>query len=277
MYSMNWRSMIVALLAIAACASAHAWGDQGHRITGHIASALLTDAARSQLQKLTGTNDLSQIATILDDERDKLEQRIPGSSRWHYENRQVCPRTSASKAECPNGQCITRQIERFVQTLNDAHSSRAAQTDAVRSLAHLLGDLHQPLHVSDNNDRGGNDLPVLLPGEKKSRNLHEVWDTRLVRMNLRRRNEQRYALELLANFSARQSEWSQGGFALWADETYRLSKERAYHALPQFTCGVKASAITLTDSYVTQARETVEMQLAKAGIRLASVLNAALN
>jgi hypothetical protein len=96
-------------------------------------------------------------------------------------------------------------------------------------------------------------------------------------MNLRRRNEQHYALALLATFSARQIEWSQGGFALWADETYRLSKERAYHALPQFSCGVKAGAITLTDSYVSQARETVEMQLAKAGIRLAIVLNAALN
>ena len=274
---MYWRSIILAGLAVAACANAHAWGDQGHRITAHIASALLTDAARSRLQKLIGTDDLSQVATILDDEREKLEQRIPGSSRWHYENRQVCPRTSASKAECPNRQCITRQIERFVQTLNNVHSSRSDQTDAVHGLAHLLGDLHQPLHVSDNNDRGGNDSKVLLPGEKKSRNLHEVWDTRLVRMNLRRRNEQRYALVLLATFSARQTEWSQGDVALWADETYRLSKERAYQSLPQFACGVNAGAITVTDSYISQARETVEMQLAKAGIRLASVLNAELN
>jgi hypothetical protein len=274
---MYWRSMIVAVLAVTACANAHAWGDQGHRITGHIASALLTDAARSQLQKLIGTDDLSQIATILDDEREQMEQRIPGSSSWHYENRQVCPRTSTSKAECPKGQCITRQIERFVNTLSDAQNSRAAQSDALRGLAHLLGDLHQPLHVSDNNDRGGNDLLVILPGEKKSRNLHEVWDTRLVRMNLRRRNEQRYALALLATFSARQTEWSQGGVVFWADETYRLSKERAYNALPQFACGVKPSSITLTDPYVLLARETVEMQLAKAGVRLATVLNAALH
>ncbi len=41
-----------------------------------------------------------------------------------------------------------------------------------------MGDLHQPLHASDNHDRGGNEVRVVLNGEYK--NLHAVWDTDVV-------------------------------------------------------------------------------------------------
>jgi len=254
-------------------ATAHAWGNEGHRISGYIANALLTESVRSQLHELIGTDDLATVATLLDEERDLLEQRIPGSSRWHYENRQVCTRRATSKPECPKGQCITRQIERFASIGGNPSHSREQRADAVRGLAHLVGDLHQPLHLSDNNDRGGNELQVLLPDEKKARNLHEVWDTRIVRMNLRRRNEHRYALSLLARFSDRQANWSQGDTQSWAAETFAIANQHAYKALPSFVCGTQPGVIELSPAYVDQARALAEEQLAKAGIRLAYLLN----
>jgi hypothetical protein len=268
-------------IAIALCcllsglpSAAHGWGNEGHRLSGYIANALLTEQTRIRLNAITGTSDLAQLATVLDDERDALEERIPGSNRWHYENRQVCPRTPASRAECPQGQCITRQIERFTKILRDARSTRDHQIDAVHGLAHLLGDLHQPLHLSDKNDRGGNELKVRLPTERKARNLHEVWDTRLVRQNLRRRDERRYALALLKKFSAQQTQWSRGNTQNWAHETHLLSVEHAYRALPGFTCGAHDNAVlTLPDSYVSQARLLIDEQLVKSGVRLAAVLN----
>jgi hypothetical protein len=229
------------------------------------------------LRQLVGTDDLAQVATILDDERAALEEKIPGSSRWHYENRQVCSPHNEAPAECPKGQCITRQIERFAQTLRDTRSSHAQQVQAVQGLAHLIGDLHQPLHLADNRDRGGNDVRVLLPAEKKPRNLHEAWDTSFVRMNLRRRDERRYSASLSAQFATSLAAWRQGDVAKWAAETHLLADERAYRALPEFTCGnPRNRPIALPDTYIEQARATVEQQLAKAGVRLAEVLNALL-
>jgi len=267
----------IALTAIYfVCPSALAWGNEGHRISGYIASALLTESARAQLRELVGTDDLAGIATLLDDERDALEQRAPGSSRWHYENRQVCAYPS-SKPQCPNGQCVTRQIALFTRIAGDAGADRHSRSEAIQGLTHLLGDLHQPLHLSDNNDRGGNDVRVRLPGEKKPRNLHEAWDTRFVRMNVGRRDERRYAASLLERYSDRHSLWMQGDVQTWATETFTLADEHAYRALPHFACGSRQETIELTAPYVEQARALIEEQIAKSGARLAHVLNQALS
>lgn len=191
-------------------ADAYAWGNQGHRITGYIANAQLTASSKARLRDLLGTDDLSQIATQLDDDRAQLEDKIPGSSRWHYENRQICPQQSNVVAACPHALCITRQIETFMQLLRDDSATQAQQADAVSGLVHLIGDLHQPLHLADNRDRGGNDVLVLLPNEKTPRNLHAAWDTQFVRLNVRRRQEQLYATSLSAQYTVSQAAWRQG-------------------------------------------------------------------
>jgi hypothetical protein len=48
---------------------------------------------------------------------------------------------------------------------------------ALKSLGHWVGDIHQPLHVSFLDDRGGNTIRTSgqCPG-----NLHAVWDNCLV-------------------------------------------------------------------------------------------------
>jgi len=266
-------ALAVALITAFANPTAHAWGNEGHRISGYVATALLTESARSQLNELIGTDDLAAVSTLLDAERESLEQRIPGSSRWHYENRQVCSRQSTGKPQCPNGQCITQQIERFKSIARDAGNSRERRAEAVRGLAHLIGDLHQPLHLSDNNDRGGNELRVLLSHEKKTRNLHEVWDTQLVRMNLRRRDERRYAQSLLTSYAERQMQWLQGDTQNWATETFDIAGKHTYGALPRFACGLQQDVIDLSPDYIEESRALVAEQLAKSGIRLAHVLN----
>jgi hypothetical protein len=259
--------------------TANAWGDEGHRITGFIANAYLSDAARSQLRTLVSTDNIALIATWMDDERESLNQSLPRSSHWHYENRPACESTGETARGCPQGQCVTRQIERWTKVLQNRDESIAHRADAVRILVHLLGDLHQPLHLIDNNDRGGNDVLVRLPREKEPRRLHEIWDTRIVHMNLRRRGTERYARVLDERFAMQRIEWQRGTIEEWARETHSLGLD-AYQSLPNFVCrAAKKPAETVIDlpaAYIDTAKPIVDKQLAKAGMRMAWILNAAL-
>jgi hypothetical protein len=259
--------------------TAYAWGDEGHRITGYVANALLSDTTRQRLRALVGTDDLAQIATWMDDEREALNQRLPGSSRWHYENRPACDEDRGTARVCPNGQCLTRQIERSTIALQNRDARVAQRAEAVRILVHLLGDLHQPLHLIDNNDRGGNDVLVRLPREHDPRRLHEVWDTRFVHMNTNRRSEEDYGSMLVARFQSEFGSWELGSVDQWAADTYQLAKLHAYSPLPGFACGNTNSPAAITvlpASYIQDARGIVDAQLAKAGVRIAVVLNRAL-
>jgi hypothetical protein len=272
------RSLACVLLTLSWQLSAYAWGDEGHRITGYIANTYLSDATKLQLRALVGTDDLAQIATWMDDERETLNQRWPGSSRWHYENREACGNTELERS-CPHGQCITRQIAHSTNTLQDPTATIAQRADAVRILVHLLGDLHQPLHLSDNNDRGGNDVWVYLPREKSPRRLHEVWDTRLVHMNTNRRDDRSYAGILATRFQTERSGWEIGSVDQWAADTALLAKTYAYAPLPGFTCQIAPDHSTTTalpTDYIQNARSVIDVQLAKAGARIATVLNQAL-
>jgi len=270
------RLALVAVLLTFSGQPAFAWGDDGHRITGAIATKLLTESTRARLRELFGDDDLAQIATWMDDEREALNQRLPGSARWHYENRPACARTGSATNACPKGQCITQQIQRSRAVLQSARTTQAQRSDAVRILVHLLGDLHQPLHMIDNDDRGGNDFYVRLPRQKTPRRLHEVWDTSLVRMNLRRTGVSRYATTLVTRFEGERDALQSGTVEQWASETHALALKYAYLSLPNFVCRLKiesSDAGTLPIEYVEAGRTVVEKQLAKAGMRMAIVLN----
>jgi hypothetical protein len=282
-------TLFVLLLVVALLApylAAHAWGAQGHRVTGHIANAHLTDHTRMQLRELLGTDDLSRIATWMDDERDALAKRIPDSPRWHYENRHVCGRGDR-RTECPRGACITQQIEREMDLLRNASAGREQRKQAVQVLAHLLGDLHQPLHLADNGDRGGNDTLVRGPGVRGQIKLHELWDTHVLKLNMQQRGALTHSQWIARQFADDLDAWRNGSVELWAEESYSLGKEIAYGALSNFTCGAETrgsrspvalttTALTptvLTDAYLADARAAVDRQLVKAGVRLAHVLN----
>lgn len=256
----------------------HAWGDDGHRIAAQVANALLTDSARQEIRRLVGSDDLTQIANWMDDEREALNKKAPGSARWHYENREACANKIDPRA-CPRGQCITKQLERSLRQVQDTKLSDQQRADALRIAVHLLGDLHQPLHLSDNYDRGGNDTLVRLPREREPRRLHDAWDTRFLKMNLGRKNAKSnvHAESLAQRFAAESVDWHTGDIEQWATETQLLGRE-AYRLLPAFSCRTKPDAkqndaVILPSSYIDWARSTVDIQLVKAGVRLAAALN----
>jgi len=269
-----WRLLRVCVFAVLllVCGDTFAWGNLGHRITAEVADALLTSSAHRQVEQLLDDESLSDAAVFMDVHRDELREHWPDSPRWHYDNRPVC---SGHANYCRDGNCATSQLIRLQRILVDKQSTRAERALALRLVVHMLGDIHQPLHMSDNDDRGGNDVFVRLYAGSERRRLHEVFDTQLVQQAAQGRSAHRYAVELLNRYRAQQAMWQQGTITDWAQESHWLGTKDIYSPLPNFACTqVDSRTITLPQSYVDHARKMVSEQLAKAGMRIAALLNA---
>jgi hypothetical protein len=272
--------LIAVLLLGSVPTHTYAWADKGHRIVGHMARALLSPPTRRAIRQLMGNDDLATYALHLDIHKDRLDQQVPGSREWHYDDVPICT-TIPYAAYCPHGHCASTQIPRHYRRLADAHASRNRKQFAVFVLTHLIGDIHQPLHAADNEDRGGNQLKVRLP-DGRTMNLHAAWDAALVERLFGAQNETTVARRLVQKYAARAPEWSAGKFDLaklqaWITESHQLAKTVVYGKLPGFACGadMEERRLTLSEAYLRQTGPIVEEQLARAGYRLAAVLNRA--
>jgi S1/P1 Nuclease len=134
-----------------------------------------------------------------------------------------------------------------------------------------VGDVHQPLHASDDHDRGGNEKRVSA-ARFKAGNLHHYWDT--VFVDRLGPNAKDIASVLIGRLSERDVQaWSQGEPSDWALESFKVARDDAYGQLPQPTT---RGSFRLADIYIDMATRDVATQLSKAGVRLAWVLNKAL-
>jgi hypothetical protein len=229
------------------------------------------------LRELVGDIELAELALEADQRRPELAKLYPGSERWHYDDRLVCHSDVPLADYCPGDNCASRAIARMDAVLRNPASTRAEKRDAVMFLVHIIGDIHQPLHASDNNDRGGNQSRVRLPGENKDRSLHSVWDIDLVRRVARGYSPPTFARELMSRYQSHLKQWRQGSPSDWLAESYAISQRLAYGALPGMTCDTPLpTVVTLPERYMNEADRVVPEQLARAGIRIAAELNSAL-
>src|SRR6267142_242450 len=185
------RRLLPALFALSA--PAFAWGPEGHRVVGDIASRYLTATARAQVSDLlrndrlaggepSGRRTLGEIANWADEIKDFEWGKRRGS--WHYDDIPLCGTPEYGKY-CRGGRCASAQLARQIEVLSDPRARPRARNEALKWVVHLIGDIHQPLHAANHGDRGGNQVQVSFFGERDnppygSLNLHAVWDVRLV-------------------------------------------------------------------------------------------------
>jgi len=202
-------------------------------------------------------------------------------SPWHYDNIPVCP--TAPPFDCPNGNCATRAIERAERLLGERRATDQQRLRALARLVHFIGDIHQPLHASDNGDRGGNDVRVSLLGEtqyqtsdgaRRPNNLHGVWDGPLFRAALAQDGRVMIDSDIALHAGA----YAQDGARTWAAESNRVAVDFIYARWPEpLQCGqAPASPVVIDQAYIDAASPIVREQVAKAAVRLAWVLNRAL-
>jgi hypothetical protein len=232
------------------------WGATGHRTVGVIAQEHLTKKAQKQIEKILHGESLALVSTFGDDI--KSDPKYKKLSPWHYVNFPFDTKYEDSEIS-KDGDIITG-INYCIRVLKDKNSSKEDQTFYLKFLVHLIGDLHQPMHVGRAEDKGGNDFQVRW--FNKGTNLHRVWDSDMIEsFNMS------YS-ELAANekqLSDQQIKAIQKGTVLdWTYETQDLAKKVYTSA----EIGEKLSYKYSYDNF-----DTVRNQLQKAGLRLAQILN----
>ena len=166
------------------------------------------------------------------------------------------------------------KIDEFAAELAAPTTPAAERLLALKFMLHFVGDVHQPLHASDHQDRGGNCVRIAL-GDPRTSNLHAYWDTGV--LEPLGADPQAAAVALAARITPSQAKtWTQGSAADWAQESFGVAKAVAYTLNTPAGCAQDSSPATLPDAYVAAAHAAADLQLEKAGVRLAWVLNRAL-
>ena len=263
------------VLLLAASQPVLAWSGLGHRLVGALAERHLTPAAERQVRDLLrGEADptLAGVATWADTLRDTDPERFRATSRWHYVNSPGCDYVPAR--DCPDGNCVTAAIEAQRAILADRRQPLAARRDALKFVVHFVGDVHQPMHASSRDDKGGNDYQISLRTDLEpeayarnryangvmATNMHSIWDYYVLGtlgLDLAQYTRRLDALPwppVTTPLSAPPA---------WAGESCRLIETR--HLYPE---GHK-----LDQTYLDAMRPLAEQRVRQAAWRLAEVLN----
>ena len=261
----SWRSMnrrrmrsFALLLCFLTPQTALGWGGDGHRIVGATAEPLLTPQAKSAVSDLLGDESLAEATTWADDI--KRDRAYRWAKRLHFITIDPAAETVDLARDCPDNDCVVSAIQHFSQKLADPATPRKERIEALKFIAHFVGDVHQPLHVGHAKDRGGNSVKVEFAGRET--NLHEVWDSRLLRST--GLSWQQVAGELTADPGPAPTGTEDLSPVAWANESHAYVRGQIY----QFSPGDD-----LEGEYSARNVPLMRDRLHRGGVRLANLLN----
>ena len=248
----------------------------------------------------TGLDLMADSATWADD----LRSTRPEASPWHYIDIPRDAPRSALAESCPASTgCVISAIHHQLDLLRSGSTDARTRADALRFVIHFVGDMHQPLHDVTNNDLGGNCVPIDFFGdvpvernpqsESYSPNLHAVWDYRIIQRMKGTETVAQWAASLDQQFSSQAGAWEKAGINVedWAWEGHELADSVVYAKVPvaipvEKPVLVKACSDdnhvstrllklheVVWQPYVDAVAPTINEQIAKAGVRLAMILN----
>jgi hypothetical protein len=154
-----------------------------------------------------------------------------------------------------------------LRALRNKRLGDSQRTEALLFLVHFVADVHQPLHAEDNDDKGGNEVRVQIGHERS--NLHRVWDVDVVEVQGFDPGAVAAGIERGISREQRQA-WTRGTPADWANEAHAIARGQIYPPLQG------AREIRLPRDYAWREAPVARLQLARAGVRLAWLLNMAL-
>src|SRR6218665_207188 len=242
----SWLLSILLLFSV----PSRAWGPEGHRVVGKIAERFLTPRTRVAINRLLGGQPLSSCTTWMDEMRRNPQFRY--MANWHWVTIET-GKTYAQSPKNPRGDIIAI----LEKTLKESKSNKD-KLFALRIVAHLIGDLHMPLHVGCCGDKGGNKIKVTWNGRRTS--LHRVWDEDLIHENGLKDNE--LAASLLPMAEKLNRKKSPIDIRRWAEEALAFRKQ-------VYNIGDGK----LDKAYFAKNRPLLQKRLAIAGVRLAQALN----
>jgi len=278
---------LVALLTVLPLGPALPWGQEGHAIVAEIAQRRLSPEVNRKINALLGSElpglkaaqfSLASVASWADD---YLHTNHDETRNWHFVDIPFDRDFYNAAADCQldpkYGDCIVNALARFRLTLADCAKPIADRAMALKFVVHFVGDIHQPLHDTTAinpdtamDDQGGNLIVVTVPdqaGNMQISKLHKVWDSDLILRKVYDWGE--YVRLLETNWlPGKDIAALQAGDPVdWAQDAHKAAQIVAYNFRPDHV---------IDEEYYKDAIPIVDRQLALAGLRLARVLNEAL-
>lgn len=260
---MKLRHIVFSILMIGSTFPAMAWwGMTGHRVVGEIADMYLSSKARRAIKDILGDESLAMAANWAD--FIKSDTSYNYLSPWHYTDMKggLSHDEVIRTLDADTGINLYAKLNFVIGELKNKQLDKDKKIFYLRLLVHLVGDLHQPLHVGGRTeDAGGNRVRVIWFSD--STNLHSVWDEKLIEYQKLSYTE--WAKALAHTTKAQRLSWQKEPIQEWFFESYQLAQ------------GVYAEITKpyqrLSYRYNFDHAETINQQLLKGGVRLAGLLN----
>jgi len=231
------------------------WGQVGHYVTGQIAENHITDKTAAEIERVIGKETIASATVWMDDIRS--DDHYDYTSTWHWVT--IPDGMTYEEAEKNEDGDIIWALENMIEDLKEGGLTEQEEYEHLKMVMHMVGDIHQPLHVGTGADMGGNQVRVHWMGS--SSNLHRVWDTDMIM------SRQMSYTEIATNIDTVDAEtvaeWQSATVRDWANEsmTYR---DDMYDLPDDKRIGYE---------YRYKNYDSVQKRLVQAGVRLAGVLN----
>lgn len=250
------KNIAITLLAVLSLIPAKtlAWGKKGHALVAEVAFNYLdNDTKKIVLEYLAGMT-IEDAANWMDDIKD--DKSYDYMKPYHYTNID-----KGQEVIEKSGSNIIYILNKTIKELqNNKNLTKQEIKTKILIIFHLVGDLHQPLHVGYGSDKGGNTAQINYKGQGS--NLHSFWDSGII-------SDQKVSIEDCLNAnkfsSAEMSNLQTIDVIAWSKESRNLL-DTVYN-----TGGPK-----IKEDYVIASSKIIESQIQKAGIRLAAILQKAL-
>jgi hypothetical protein len=231
------------------------WGQNGHRIVGDIAADHLSQDARKEINRILGPTSMAIASTWMD--KIKSDAAYDHTHDWHWV---TIPNgmTYKETEKNPNGDLINT-LRTIINELKSGSLSAEEERENLKMLIHLVGDIHQPLHVGNGNDRGGNETEIEWFYEES--NLHRLWDTDMIDDTKLSYTE--FADAINHPTDEQINKWQDSDVLDWAYESMDL-RDQVYDLPDDRQMGYE---------YQYQNRDLLDRRLLQGGVRLAGVLN----
>ena len=253
------KRITIAFMLIGSAFLFGSWGFFGHKTVATIAENHLTPEAKTAIKVLLGTESLVDVASWADEVRNQPEYK--STAGWHFVNLPVGLSRSQFKdsIQAIKNENLLTALALNESIIRDSAATKAQKTVALKFIVHLVGDAHQPMHVSRAEDKGGNTIQVQFDG--KGTNLHSLWDSRLLD------HQGLSILQLSKKDNVGKSKirkWQRATPIDWLFESYKISS-KLYEEVAQNN--------KLDEAYYQSHIGIVNKRIEMGGIRLAGVLN----
>lgn len=246
------------------------WGGDGHRLVCDLAWRRLTPAAQAMVRNLRAADPDSGASfpesCLWADRVRSTTHR--STNAYHYINVPAGSSGADLARDCPDPRrCAPWAIQHYAEVLLDSSLTPLLRAEALKFVAHFVGDIHQPLHAGRPDDLGGNTIRVDFFGQRTpagdSLNLHSVWDSGILQRGGITWPDSLAALEAeITPEVARR--WETPNVLVWVHESYRASEDLVYR-LPE--------GRRIDPAYFRSGLVLSRQVLQRAAVRLAFLLN----